>query len=525
MDEVELRYGSGSLRLTKSAKLIGLKPSPGRERQMLAAAATATANASAQPYTLGGFHIVNVEQAPKPMEETLDELRENAVVAAGTHVFHTSDDEVPFVPTGNLYVVFKDDAPNEEVQQLLDRYGLQLLEARDRRKLIVQITPQADNPVKTAAALQQSPLVEVAEPELATPGKLQAFVLPNDALLVRQWHLRNTGFHRGTNIGFLEGADARVLAAWNEAQSIGAPVAVVAIIDDGFDLSHPDLSGNGKVVAPHDFTRDNDDPSPDFTNQDWHGTACAGVAVGNANGIGIVGAAPLSRLMPVRWGRELSDKMIENWFDYVRQQGAWVVSCSWSAAAGLYQLSARQAAAIALCAHEGRNGKGCVVCFAAGNEHRDINDPAAGSVNGFATHPDVIAVAACNSRDQHSSYSNFGKEISVCAPSSGAGGWGITTSDVTGEFIFNGQRVEAGYSPGPYTDDFGGTSSATPLVAGICALLLALRPEMAAGDVRALLERTARRIGPASAYDEHGHSAEFGFGCVDAQSAVRALLG
>lgn len=245
--------------------------------------------------------------------------------------------------------------------------------------------------------------------------------------------------------------------------------------------------------------------------------------IGSADSKGILGAAPHCRLMPVRWGRELSDREIENWFGWVREQGAWVVSCSWGAAADVFKLSTRMSRAIARCAHEGRGGLGCVICFAAGNSNHDTNDPLGRSLDGFAIHPDVIAVAACNSRDERSNYSNFGKEIAICAPSSGAGGWGITTSDVTGRFRRNGMWVEAGYTPGAFTHYFGGTSSACPLVAGVCALLLSIKPELKAVQVKELIQRTARRVGDPASYDGNGHSPYHGYGCIDALAAVQAL--
>ena len=330
--------------------------------------------------------------------------------------------------------------------------------------------------------------------------------------------------HRGTRVGFKKGADARVVAAWRHAKTLGDPTVVVAVIDDGFDLKHPDLSGEGKIVSPMDFTRNSNEPVPDLLGEDWHGTACAGVAVGNADSKGIVGAAPQCRLMPVRWGRDLSDREIENWFGWVKEQGAWVVSCSWGAAAKVFRLSTRVSRAITRCAREGRQGLGCVICFAAGNDNHDINDPTGAFLDGFATHPDVIAVAACNSRDQRSNYSNYGKEISVCASSSGAGGWGITTADVMGHFLRGGIWFEAGYSPGAFTHDFGGTSSACPLVAGICGLLLSIKPSMKAAEVKQLMQRTARRIGDPTAYDASGHSPNYGYGCIDALAAVQQLL-
>jgi subtilisin family serine protease len=523
MDQVSIDIGGSPVTLTKSSKLIGLKPAHGgsahlaaRESAMRKLAVPAAAN-------LGGFDVYALPSQTLLAEETLDALRADPAVALGTHVFHTSDDDVPFVPTGQLYVEYAPGAPVAACQALLDEHHLQVVEARSERELIVQVTPRSENPVKVAVALQQSPLVRIAEPDLATPGQIQAFVLPSDPRVIDQWHLQNNGFHRGTAIGFRVGADARVVAAWQRAETLGSPSVVVAVIDDGFDLSHPDLSGDWKVIAPKDFTRNTANPLPDPTTEDWHGTACAGVALGNADGTGIAGASPRSRLMPIRWGRSLSDREIENWFGYVREQGAWVVSCSWSARAAVFALSTRAHHAISRCAREGRDGLGTVICFAAGNENRDINAPGT-SVNGFAIHPDVIAVAASNSRDERSSYSNFGAAISLCAPSSGAGGWGITTADVMGQYTRGGQTFEAGYSPGAYTDEFGGTSSATPLVAGIAALLLSIKPSLKGVEVKQLLERTARRIGDPVSY-VNGRSPLFGHGCVDAARAVAELQG
>jgi subtilisin family serine protease len=523
MDSVSLKYGGREMKLTKSEKLIAVKPRPGLEKRLLTDLAPAMATDAKSSGTLGGFRILRAEATGDDPEKALDAIRANAAVSVGSHVYHSSDDEVPFVPTGQLYIECAANASVEECQKLLEKHKLQIIEARGDRELIVQVTPASENPIKTAAALQQSPLIAVAEPDLATPGMLKAFVMPGDSMLKEQWHLQNTGLHRGTRIGFKQGADARVVAAWQRGESLSSPTVIVAVIDDGFDLTHPDLAGDWKIVAPKDFTRNTTSPVPDVESADWHGTACAGVAVGNADGTGILGAAPRSRLMPVRWGRNLSDREIEAWFGYVQEQGASVVSCSWGALAAYFPLSTRAQRAIARCAREGRGGLGCVICFAAGNENHNINDPAHGTVNGFAIHPDVIAVAASTSMDERSDYSNYGAEISICAPSSGAGGWGITTSDVMGEFLSEGRRRDAGYSPGAYTNDFGGTSSACPLVAGICAVLLSIKPDLTAAQVKEVIQGTARRIGDLRRYDARGHSIYHGYGCIDAGQAVAVV--
>ncbi|MDJ0633741.1 MAG: S8 family serine peptidase [Xenococcaceae cyanobacterium MO_188.B29] len=527
MNEAHLRYGNSSLDLIKDQKMIALKPKSGNKQRLMSAIKSSVPGS--QESELGEFVLVDVENIPETidLENTLDTIRLNPSVDVGTHVFNTPSSREPFIPTGELYVVFADNVNQQSCEQLIDELHLEFVKVKGEREFVVKVTNESANPIKTAVALQQSPLVSVAEPDLATPSALYTFAIPTDELLTDQWHLQNTGFHGGTSLGFLAGADARVIEAWSKAQTVGEPQVIVAVIDDGFDLNHPDLSGDGKIVAPKDFTRNSNDPSPALG--DWHGTACAGVAVGSANNNGIVGAAPNCSLMPVRWGTLLTDNQVEDWFDHVLLQGAWVVSCSWGAANPFFPLSTRKFNAIRRCAQQGRNGLGCVICFAAGNSNRDINNPP-NSLDGFAIHPDVIAVAASNSRDQKANYSNFGDEISVCAPSSGAGGWAITTSDVTGTYVDQfGQVREAGYGFGAYTnafDDsgFGGTSSACPLVAGICALLLSIKPDLTAAEVKDLLEKTARKIGDPSTYDANGHSPFFGYGCVDAAAAVDKLL-
>jgi subtilisin family serine protease len=538
MDTVTLKRGRGTVNLVKSEDLIAIRSTSQAEvAEVLASVpgAVATVDIGAN---VGGFEIVKVHAAKDKMEETLDRLRSHYLVDAGTHVYHTPRSNAPIVPTGKITLRFTPDSTFEQRQKVLDENHLEIVESSVKQKdggatvetFTVRTTPDALNPLKIAEKLQRdSGVVSLAEPDLATPGQLLAFQMPADTYLREQWHLKNDGTQFGTSLGLKPGADARVVAAWQRAQSLGSPACIVAVIDDGFDLSHPDLSGNSKVVAPWDFTTNTDNPAPkrfhpDTRRGDYHGTACAGVAIGNPSGGGIIGAAPGSRFMPVRWNSSVSDDTVRQQFGYVAQQGAWVVSCSWGVAADEFYLSTTMDEAIAECATQGRNGLGCVIVFAAGNDNHDINDPQGGTVDGFATHPDVIAVAACNSRDEKSNYSNFGKEISICAPSSGVGGRGILTSDVRGTFQFLGVTYEAGYEAGDYTRTFGGTSSATPLVAGICALVLSVNPALTSRQVKQILEATARRIGNHETYDESGHSIYYGYGCVDADAAVRMAL-
>ncbi len=370
--------------------------------------------------------------------------------------------------------------------------------------------------------MQKSPLVKIAEPELESPIGLYAFQMPSDELLKDQWHLQNLGQHGDWPANsFVKGADAKVIEAWKYLDSLGSSNITVAVIDSGFDIQHPDLRGNGqKIVAPYDFESDTSDPSP--KTGDWHGTSCAGVAIGAADGTGIVGAAPNAKFMPLRFSY-ISDTQIEKWFEHCAKNGADVVSNSWGSADPNFVMSTRMIEAIKKCGTQGRGGKGCVIVFAAGNTNRTIANPTdAKAIGGFPTHPNVIAIAASNSRDERANYSNYGPQISVCAPSNGSGGAGVTTADVTGTLVLpSGSIGYKGYDAGDYTSSFGGTSSACPLVAGICALILSANPNLTSAQVREVLQTTTDKIGGADSYNAQGHSIYFGYGRVNALKAVQ----
>ena len=519
-EKTRLRFGGREVVLEKSDQLVGVKPrstTRGADRTTIRLTDSNTKTGQ----RLGGFIIHRLSDSADETNRQLDLLRSNPEVGVASHVFHTSTDNVPFIPTGAIFIAFRQGLSKVKKEEILESRGLVILESRAENEFVVKTTALSKNPVRVAEDLQNSGLVEVAEPELASPATIKSLSLPGDGLLKEQWHLRNVGLHRGSSTGFVSGADARVIDAWELAASVELTDVVLAVIDDGFDLTHPDLSLPGKIVFPWDFTRETDQPLPG--PGDWHGTACAGVATASSGAGSVVGAAPNAKFMPVRWGIDLSDSQIERWFTYVQAHGASVVSCSWGALANNFPLSTRMQRAIATCATSGRNGKGSVVVFAAGNSNHDIDDSASGTVDGFAIHPDVIAVSASTSKDTRAEYSNFGHAISVCAPSSGVGGWGILTSDVTGDLVENGISKFRGYSEGDYTFDFGGTSSACPLVAGICALVLSVNSELSAKQVKEIIISTARKIGLTSEYAD-GHSKLYGYGCVNAAAAVERAL-
>jgi hypothetical protein len=223
--------------------------------------------------------------------------------------------------------------------------------------------------------------------------------------------------------------------------------------------------------------------------------------------------------MPVRTSGWLSDQSIVDLFQYAIDNHADVISCSWSAAALNFPLSAKINGIIHKAATQGRfNGKGCVILFAAGNGNSPLDGEKDGRIyhQGFALHPDVIAVGASNSRDERSSYSNYGPELTLCASSNGYPGRGIVTTDRSGT---------KGYSSGDYTSDFGGTSSSTPLAAGLAALILSINSDLTSAEVKRIMMETADKIDQENGQYVDGHSPWYGHGRINAHRAVALVAG
>lgn len=496
--------------------------------------------------------VQEVRVDPSQRDAAMEAARQQAGVAYASHVYQVADDPQSLIYlTDQLTVQFRQDLTPEQQQRLIAPFGLEFLRPVEgiAETYIYRLTAQSrENPVKIANRLMERPEILTAEPNIIL--QQTKFYRPSDSLYAKQWYLQHSGGNQ-----LAAGSHISIESAWDVTRGVRS--IVVAVTDDGFDLNHPDLQGLGKIVAPKDFNGKDFLPLPDGTEEN-HGTACAGVAVAEENGSGIVGVAPGCALMPLRTTGYLDDESIEQLFDWCLQQGADVISCSWGASAVYFPLSLRQRAAITRAATQGRKGKGCVIVFAAGNANRPIsgavnerdwpNNLLKGSTNwlsGFAVHPDVIAVSASTSLGKKSAYSNWGMSISVCAPSNNAppGLWFPQTGYVftapaleqylPGLGILTSDRLAAaGYASGDFTNDFGGTSSACPVVAGVAALVLSVNPDLTATQVKQVLQSTADKIVDTDpdpqlqlrlgTYDERGYSQWFGYGKVNALKAVQA---
>ena len=510
MKEITVKSGKGELVLKKSKRLVGLKATDPEElrqknyvdREIMS--------------DLGGFKVIEVAQQDENIDRKLDEIREESDIEVGTHVYFTPGDNKPVIPTGRIYITFQEGVNEAEQQMVLEEYALELEERRSEVLLVAKVTARSPNPLKCAASMQQLSLVSEAEPDLDMPLDEYAFLAPRDELLSHQWHLRNMGYVPDVNFRLKYNADAKVIDAWERLNGLGSRSIKVAVIDNGFDTSHPDLAS--KITDAYNVhSKNNFLPQGDtrFT----HGTPCASVAISASNGQGIVGAAPGCQFMPVH-GTSFAVADTEDMFRKCVERGADIISCSWGTTDSRYSLGYLKEQAISYAARRGRNGKGCVILFAVGNDGLNY-------VNFYAAHPDVIAVAASTSQDTYPSYSNRGREVSVCAPSNGD--WPITAARAWWDPGYRGEVGNYRYwrdgrSRGDRYKHFGGTSSATPLVAGICALILSANPDLTAREVKDILQQTADKIGNSWDYDWQGHSQKYGYGRVNADKAVAEAL-
>jgi|GEM_PF-1943662 len=297
-----------------------------------------------------------------------------------------------------------------------------------------------------------------------------------------------------------------VQKAWDLTK--GKNSITISIMDDGVDYNHRDLKVNGKLVKGFDFVfPDAEDPSP--VGNDSHGTSCAGIASAANNDIGIVGVAPGCKLMGLRVAEGSSwetDMLIPNAidaFEFAVQNNVDVVSCSW----GLQSVSPELRNVINWAKRFGRGGirqsiermtqegKGLIICFAAGNfKLDDIRDLQTGEgdfeVLGTAKLNSVISVGAYGDDGNNKlilpenirfDFEKWGSRyigrVDVLAP-----GTEIYSLDISG---VNGQVR------GDYFSKFNGTSAATPFVSGAAALMLSVNENLTADQIKEILVETS----------------------------------
>jgi subtilisin family serine protease len=358
------------------------------------------------------------------------------------------------------------------------------------------------NSLEYANQFHESGLFITAEPEFVYHD-LQT---TNDPHYNNQWGLKNTGQYGSAYTGI----DINAEQVWSVTKGDNVKVA---IYDHGFEMNHPDLASN---VFGNGFDATTG-TSPSQV-RGIHGTACAGIIGAiQDNNIGVSGVAPESDIISISINLQFSDTpaALASGFNWAWQNGVEIISNSW----GGYAPSTIITDAIYNAINNGRNGLGCIIVFASGNENNtNIRYP------GSAV-PEVLVVGAmspCGERKSPSSCDGeswggcYGNQLDIVAP-----GVKIPTTDRQGG---------SGYSSNDYHLTFNGTSSACPHVAGVAALILSVNQCLSAQQVRDIIEQTAQKVGGYSYTTSSSHpngtwNNEMGYGLIDAYAAVQMAQG
>lgn len=380
--------------------------------------------------------------------------------------------------------------------------------------------------LKAVEVFSADPNVEFATPDWrAFPA-----AVPSDPMASDSWGHNNTAqlleldwggtyTHIGPGTVGTPGFDANAHAAWD--QGYGSSAVIIAIIDSGVDVGHPDLV----QVAGYDYGSNDSNPD-DNSGNPGHGTACAGVAAASANnGIGACGAAPNSRIMPLKVANNAGSmyfSAIINAIYHAADNGADIISMSLGAA-----ISSDPSTDAALTY---ANNAGVVILAATGNENvSTISYPA------INTH--VIGVGAASPCGERKRSSSSGSEVNP-GVSTDPNGWtcdgerwwgsnyGVNSQDAAGAVDIIAPTIlpttdiqgSGGYNPGNYDGFFNGTSCSTPYAAGVCALILAQNPGWTPAQVRGQLVTTADDV--TSVESGSGWDRYTGYGMVNAGAAV-----
>jgi subtilisin-like proprotein convertase family protein len=398
-----------------------------------------------------------------------------------------------------------------------------------------------------------------------TPTPTPPIVNQTDPLLVHAWHLINTGQMSFAQSGGSAGNDLNIASARSQGYT-GSGVRI-AVSDTGVETTHEDLASNLLSADHRDYSQSsppfNGDPNPSGTSGD-HGTSVSGIigAVGY-NGLGSQGVAYGASLAGFKYvvGTNTLSKMLDQAlgsFDIFNYSYG-LYSCIFSGVPSEYIDQLRYGVTYL------RGGKGAVYVKAAGNEYiatttdcfPDEENPRLyyGNANLEEDHsyPYQIVVGSNNASGISASYSTPGSSIWVSAPGGefGTSSPAIITTDRTGcdKGYAQDSATKNGFEDGDplnqncnYTSTFNGTSSATPMVSGVVALMLQANSNLTWRDVKHILASTARKTDPnrgntghPNALDLNGHVYQmgwttnaagynfhnwYGFGAVDAGAAT-----
>lgn len=306
---------------------------------------------------------------------------------------------------------------------------------------------------------------------------------PNDRLYNRQWALRRI----------------RVERAWDRVRNIRRRV-IIAIIDTGVDINHPDLAG--KTLPGRNYI-----DGPNMQDPVGHGTFIAGAAAAATNNRrGIAGVSfNTALILPVRITDDneniQNNAILARAIDFARRQGARVINISGTTAQAVFDLGVQQAIDRAW-------NENIVIIAMAGNKgNQQIQYPAG--------YNHVLAVSGVNRNGGKLDISNFGVDIGIASPGENI----LSTTPVDPP----AQGWQVGYDVGS------GTSVAAGMVSGLAAMLIAANPRLTNEQIIRIIQRTAQSVDAGGRRSRRttagrGWNPIFGYGLINAEKAMRAAV-
>ena len=355
--------------------------------------------------------------------------------------------------------------------------------------------------------------IEWFEPQIKKqryPREIAFDPVYSDPILPYQWHLENTGQSGGA-----PGMDINVRNVWQSMNLMGNGVTI-AVVDNGIQHTHPDLSFNYVASDSWDFVDNDSDPSPDLGKDSAHGTVIAGLSAARDNvycGLGVAYRAGLAGIRLT--SRPISDAEEANALSYQRQSID-IYTYTWGPEENGQSLDTPGPLTLKALAQNtsyGRKGLGNIYVVAAGNGRGNADNI---NYDGLANSRFTIAVGAVDHNGKHAAYSEPGAALMVVAPGSGDGVF-LSGTDLQGLH---------GDSCGDCQNQINGTSASAALVSGVIALMIEANPNLTWRDVQHVLTQSAVKNDPInSQWTKNGAGLfihpQYGFGMIDAEAAVK----